>query len=218
MPETREYTVYLFDELDDKAKDKARDWWREASAGDCDFAEAIIEDAERLGGLMGITFDTYPIKTISGKTIHKPAVSWELHVQGSGASFSGRYEYAKGSVRAIAAEAPELPDNPHNNEINRIARALADVQKRHLYGLSAKVTAGRQAVHATAADIEVYDRDGNVVYGDVHDIIVDLLRAFMDWIYRGIDEAWSWSMSDEVIDDTIRANEYTFSAKGGRCD
>ena len=30
----KETKVYQFDELSDKAKEKARDWWREASAGD----------------------------------------------------------------------------------------------------------------------------------------------------------------------------------------
>jgi hypothetical protein len=46
--ETTTRTLYMFDELSDKAKDKAREWWR---AGALDYAwwEFIFEDAESIG-------------------------------------------------------------------------------------------------------------------------------------------------------------------------
>lgn len=48
MLKTIEMTVYTFDELSDKAKEKARDWWREASMHD-EWWEHIYDDAERAG-------------------------------------------------------------------------------------------------------------------------------------------------------------------------
>lgn len=48
MPRTRCKEVYLFDELSEKAKDRARDWWREGAL-DYDWWESTYEDAERAG-------------------------------------------------------------------------------------------------------------------------------------------------------------------------
>lgn len=44
----KETKVYQYDELSEKAKEKARDWFREASSGD-EWWESTYEDAERVG-------------------------------------------------------------------------------------------------------------------------------------------------------------------------
>lgn len=41
--------VFTFNELSDAAKERARDWYREASAGDDDSFETVKEDAEQIG-------------------------------------------------------------------------------------------------------------------------------------------------------------------------
>lgn len=57
-------TVYEFDELNDKAKEKARDWWREHVL-DYDWWEYLCEDAKTIG--LEITeFDCYS-REIKGK-------------------------------------------------------------------------------------------------------------------------------------------------------
>jgi hypothetical protein len=43
-----ETKIYQYDELSDKAKEKARDWFREASSGD-EWWESTYEDAENVG-------------------------------------------------------------------------------------------------------------------------------------------------------------------------
>lgn len=63
--ETIKRNIYTFDELSDKAKEKARDWWRELAAWD-DWHEYICEDAERIG--IKITgFDTNRGGDITGE-------------------------------------------------------------------------------------------------------------------------------------------------------
>jgi len=53
---TATINYYTFDELSDRAKDRARDWWRQGAL-DHDWWEFIYEDAERVG--LKITgFDT----------------------------------------------------------------------------------------------------------------------------------------------------------------
>jgi hypothetical protein len=54
--ETTTRTLYTFDALSEKAKDKARDWWRQ-SAGHDQWWEFTFEDAQRVG-LKIESFDT----------------------------------------------------------------------------------------------------------------------------------------------------------------
>jgi uncharacterized membrane protein len=46
--ETTTRNIYTFEELSDKAKEKARDWWREGAL-DIDWWESTYEDAENIG-------------------------------------------------------------------------------------------------------------------------------------------------------------------------
>ena len=48
MPHTHCKEVWFFDELSDKAKDKARDWYREGHL-DYDWWDAIYETVEQAG-------------------------------------------------------------------------------------------------------------------------------------------------------------------------
>jgi len=47
MPEIVQTTAYTFDELDGRARERARDWYRQASNDD-DWHEAVFEDFERI--------------------------------------------------------------------------------------------------------------------------------------------------------------------------
>lgn len=49
MPKTIETTVYTFDELEEKAKEKARDWWRQGGLDFHDWHNATFEDAANIG-------------------------------------------------------------------------------------------------------------------------------------------------------------------------
>lgn len=48
MPKTIETVVYTFDELDEKAKEKAREWWRRLGL-ESDWYESTYEDAKTIG-------------------------------------------------------------------------------------------------------------------------------------------------------------------------
>ena len=84
-------TVYQYDELSDKAKAKARDWYRQAGDGDNYFSESVIEDASKIAGLLGIELKQREIRTMGGNTRQEPAISWSgFSQQGDGASFEGK--------------------------------------------------------------------------------------------------------------------------------
>ena len=44
----------------------------------------------------------------------------------------------------------------------------------------------------------------------------DSRRAFMRWIYQSLEQEYEYLMSDDSVDDMLRANDYTFTADGRR--
>lgn len=217
MPTIKETTVYSFDELSDRAKERARDWYREAMSEDFNdtSADCVIEDAARMADLMGINMRTRTVRTMGGSTRQEPQVYWSgFSSQGDGACFVGDYHYRKGSAKAIAAEAPAAACD-QNKELNRIACELSDLQRRHFYRISADVSHSGRYSHEHSTDISVYI-DGNDADSDLQEAITELLRDFMRWIYRQLEREWDYQNSDAAVDDSITANDYTFDEDGRR--
>lgn len=178
-----EKTIYQFDELTDAAKEKAREWFRAASAHDTWWAESVIDDAKRIGALIGFDVDE---------------IYWcGFGSQGDGACWTGSAFYAAGCAAAVARERPQ------DAEIQRIARAWRDLQRRNFYQIRGGVSADdrymRTSVGACRAD------DANQIVSD-----------FADWIYCSLEKEYDYLMSDECVDESIRANEYEFDEDGNR--
>lgn len=193
--------VYAFEELSDKAKDKARDWYREIFTEDTFWADPVIEDATRIAGLLGITFD-------------KGGIAWSgFSSQGDGASFTGAFEYDPKAVQYVADEAP-ADANASNAKINHIARAIDAIAKTHAPNkLSAVLTRrDHQYSHEHTIAIEVYAGEDRIKCVE----LADELRAVMHWIYRSLETGWEYQNSNEAIDENIEANEYEFYEDGAR--
>lgn len=91
MPRVREITVYSFAELDDMAKERARDWYR-AHALDYDWWDSTVDDAKTCLSLLGFDIaDVY----FSG-----------FASQGGGACFAGEWNAVKVQHGALAKHAP----------------------------------------------------------------------------------------------------------------
>ncbi len=208
--------VYTFDELSPSAKDTARQWFRELLQPD-DYAESVLEDASRLGLMIGINLATRPVKLMGGGTRMEPNVYWAVCDRGAGASFAGSYSHAKGSVRKLAAEAPaadrEGKPQKSNLEVNRIAVDLAAVQKRNFYQVQASVSHyGRD--HGMNIDVE--RADGKPLSDADAETTEQALRDFAEWIHQSLETEYEYRMSDEIVDEDIRANEYEFDEDGRR--
>jgi hypothetical protein len=197
MPKVITKTVFDFDELDDLAKEHARDWFRQGYP-DHEWWDCLYEDAEQCGKLIGIEIDDIGFSGFSS--------------QGDGAHFEGRYAYKLGSCGHIRAHAPQ------DAELHRIADGLRELQSKHFYRLSATVKHSGYYQHQYCTDIDVMD--DNTMNGDaerdVEEAIKELLRDFMRWIYRQLEQEYDYLTSAEHVDDTIRANEYTFTEDGRR--
>lgn len=205
---TIETKLYTYEELSDKAKEKARDWWKECESQDFGDHGELLESAETAAKLLGITFNTRRIPLMGGGTRTEPNVWWSLHTQGSGASFDGLYSYAKGSVKAIRGEFST------DTDLYQIAADLADIQKKNGYGLSAVIEASRHSVHEYGMTFEVTDARGFGVPDETADDIRGAMRAFARWIHKGIEAEWDYRMSDANVIDSISANEYEFTEDG----
>lgn len=216
----KETTVYTFDELSDRAKETARDWYRDAAWNDfVDFqADTVIDDAARIFALFGLDIRTRPVRLMSSKTRMGPDVHWDLG-NGSGASVSGSYSYVKGSTQAVEKEAPitwthdgQTHTSESNAEINRIARELMDVQRRNFYAIGASLSHGRHSNQL----VEVERTDGRPISDDDVATVEQLLQDAASWLHSNLTREAEYQSSDEVVKENIRANEYEFTEDGNR--
>ena len=195
MPQVHEITTYTIDELSEDAKEKARDWYREGGIFE-EWHEGVYEDAKTIGELMGIDIDQIYFSGFSS--------------QGDGACFTGDYRYKKGSLKAVKEYAPV------DSDLHAIALELYKVQRRERYNVSAQVAHRGHYYHelCTAIDIDAPEIVSEDVFNNIEEDITKALRSFMRWIYARLGSEYDYLMSDESIDENIKANEYEFNLDG----
>jgi hypothetical protein len=209
MPRIVKITLYKFDELSDRAKEKARDWYREGIESD-EISGPVFEDAERIAAMLGIEFDQKSATTMGGASYTEPAIWWSgFSSQGDGACFEGRYAYAKGALAALKGYAPS------DETLAGIAAALQQVQRANGYKLTATVKHSGHYYHPGCTAIEVMKGEDEADDAAAETVRA-ALRSFMDWIYKRLGENNDYLTSDEAIDESIEANDYDFEADGSR--
>ena len=210
MPTLIQELVCTFDELSDSAKETARDWMRECESEDFD-TEFIFEEARTVAGILGIEFNVTREGTAD---IRYSGFS----SQGDGASFVGSYSHSPNSPARIRSEFPT------DTALHAIADGLDAIQNgfRLLTGhrLNASVTQdSNQYMHSRSMSVSVEDHEAE--FGDedidveVEDKILDLMRDFADWIYKGLEAEYDYRLSDENIEERIGDGEYQFDAETG---
>jgi hypothetical protein len=212
MPEIIETTVYRLDELSPDAKAQAREWYRDGAL-DHDWYAFVYEDFERICDILGVQLQTRPVRLCGGGTRQKPSIWFSgFWSQGDGACFEGSYRHAKGSPKKIRDYAPT------DGELHRIADTLQAVQRRNFYQLHADISHRGRYYHEYCMTISV-ERDSAVyqdMTADADDAVTEAMRDLARWLYRQLEREYDYQMSDAVVDESIRANEYTFTASGRR--
>jgi hypothetical protein len=207
MPKTITKTVYFFKELDDQAKERARDWFREVSAGDNDFADYVIEDAATIADMLGIDLRQRPVKLMNGSTRYEPAIYWSgFSSQGDGASFEGRYSFKADCLATVSAHAPQ------DETLHAIARVLQDNGR----DLVATVKHVGRYYHENSMSIDVATDEDEAALPEAADAVTEALRDFARWIYKQLESEYEFQNSNEQVDESINANEYTFTENGRR--
>jgi hypothetical protein len=51
---------------------------------------------------------------------------------------------------------------------------------------------------------------------DAEEAVIEALRDLARWLYRQLEREYEYLTSDEMVDETIIANEYTFTETGHR--
>lgn len=212
MPEIIQTTVYTFDELDGRAQSRARDWYRQVSTDD-DWHEVVFEDFERICDILGIDLAKRTVRLYGGGTRQKPCIWFSgFSSQGDGASFEGSYQYKKGAAREIRSYAPK------DERLAAIADRLQRIQRKNLYALEARMTHSGRYYHEYCMEISV-ERASETYQPptpDAGEIIADVLRDLARWLYRQLEREYEYQTSDEVVDESIEANGYTFTEVGRR--
>ena len=210
MPKQKITTVYQFDELDEKAKERAREWYRQGNCDDSFWSECVIDDAKEIGKYMGMDVDKVYFSGF-----------WS---QGDGACFEGTWRASDVKVDKLKEYAPQ------DKEIHRIGDGLAELAKEYPDGYFRVKHRGHYSHSGcTSFDVELpCEQEEELEYGspeykalqvklgEDEDTLIKLARDFMDWIYQQLENEWSYQNSDEQVDEAIRANEYEFLVDGTR--
>jgi hypothetical protein len=194
--------LYQFEELSAEAKEKAREWMREAESRDFD---PSFEPYETAAKLLGIELGEQ-----SGQADIRYSGFWS---QGDGASFVGSYEYAAGCVQAVREEFP-TDTKLHAIADGLTARFAAALLLGKRLG-AAQITQSGRYVHKHTMALDLPDASDNVTAAD-EDALLTLMRDFAQWIYDGLEAEYNYRQSNEAIDETIEANEYEFTEDGER--
>lgn len=207
-----ETNVFQYDELDDRAKERAREWYsRHVFEDSCDW-EFVYDDAVRVAEILGIEIEPCYVPLMNGKSRKTPTIYFSgFWSHGDGACFEGTYRYAKGATKKIREYAPQ------DKELHRIADELQAVQRKHFYHLIASMNHTGHYCHSWCMSVEVeHNEDRYRDIGDAEDDIRQLMRDFADWIYDRLESEYDYQTSDEAVEEAIRANEYEFDEEGAR--
>lgn len=188
---TRNITIYAFQELSPEAKEKAinnhRDWNIEGS----EWWDCVFDDAKEIASLMGIEIDKIYFSGF-----------WS---QGDGASYTGSFRHAKGSVAGVKAYAPL------DMELHRIADEIQKLQARSFYSASGTIYQRGHYYHEMTMHLSPgYEIKGQFVESDW----LEVLRDFARWIYRRLEREHDYLTSDEAIAESLIANEREFDEEG----
>lgn len=223
MPRTIEVELYQFNELEDDAKEKAREWYRSLQGTDTFWSETVIDDADTALALCG-----FFIHRARGSRV-TPAIYFSgFWSQGDGACFEGSWHPESIDVEKIRTEYPaqyERDGVTHqcesNTELLRIAEESARLSTLDPAGLVSWTckpdlsSSHENSVRFDYNDERNEDDDGNMPE-DIEDAHKQNARDAMRWVYRNLEREWEWFNSDEQVDESIRANGYEFTKEGKR--
>jgi hypothetical protein len=199
MPTLTQEDVFTFDQLSDRAKERARDEEREGFEFDTYDLFHTFHDA---GNILGISFANAERRgrVHEAQYIYAPDIRYSgFCSQGDGASFVGSYSCAPGASGRIRKEFPT------ETALHEIADSLTAIQVgcRLSCGkfMQASITQQGRYVHSHTMDIETPGDDEDAEFDANREMkLLELMRNFADWIYKSLEQEYDDQRSDEYID------------------
>lgn len=200
-------TTYSLNELSDKAKEVARDWYRK----DLEFYDdAVMDDARTIAKMLGIEIEKIYYDGFSS--------------QGDGACFSGTFDAKKiqpGKVKEYA---------PKDEKLISIAGQFENVCKEFPnFTYIVKHCGHYFNDHYTEFTIEWNDKILETFNNKSTDYLnrekelwkaetnlISISRDLMKWIYVQLEKDWDYQISNQSVDENIMANDYQFTEAGKR--
>lgn len=236
-------TLYQFDQLDETAKERARDWLRYVDGSYGDFYEEVINDADVCARLLGIALDG---RLSSKRTVQETrnAVFYSVsHSQSDYVTFTGTWKDEPPEREDVASKVAKklngIPQYytsfleaiseyaPKDEALHAIATILDGVRTNTVGAITCKITEADKALvlEATAKEVLRLGDTNTVVrvteveasMNTIH-ALHDALNKFASWILEQLRSTLLYHYSAEYVDECIRANEYTFTEDGERSD
>ncbi len=198
-------TLYHYDELSDRAKEKARDWYRRAFADDTFWSEHLTDDMRAVAKACGLELSGRNPNNKSDKGLYWSGFS----SQGDGASFSGSWRASYVDVAAILEGNEELA--PILNGFAALKLNYPDAsgsieQRGHYYH-----------EHTMRYETDIGDEPdaNNGMRDELESDFAELCRDLARWFYRSLEREYEYQNSDETIAENIVSNEYELTEDGG---
>lgn len=180
-------SVFQFGELSAKAKEVARDWYRDC-IDNSDY-QTTEENIAEVSGMLGFDAD----------------LQWSgFGSQGDGACLVGTWSAASCCFDQFKKEWP------NDKELNRISLELQAIVADDKEATATLTHSGCYS-HCYSVMID-FD---SIVYTD-KDRFIDAARDLMKWAYAMLENQNEYLYSADYIDETIEANEYDFTEDGER--
>jgi len=184
---TIETTLLKFEELNDDQKRQALDHHRDWNVdGGYDWFDGVYDNATRIAELMGIDISNIYFSGF-----------WS---QGDGACFEGNFYYNKGMVKAVKEYAPK------DKTLHRIAEEIQALFRRSFYTAGGSVRHVGHYYHERSMSVNVSCEKGDADWKCWEDVFAD----FALWIYKNLEREYEYLTSDEVIAESLIANEMEF--------
>jgi hypothetical protein len=228
MPRTKTITLYKYDELPtEKAKEKARDWYRQISAGDSSTLETTVETFKEIAEKLGFGFNQHSVPLVSGKTRQEANIWWNLgYSQGDGASFDGKWYMTGVDLLKLRADFA-LPEGTASQWLRKI-HSFADQMDVLVENLKTnKIKDARAVIDSDSRyysmqinDVELLDESGGEASAELHDEFEKNLKEFVrdlgNFLYWSLREDDTANNADENVADNIIANEHEFLEDGSK--
>lgn len=201
---TIEKTVYTFEELDDSAKERAREYvrvnWLFQDSADWEY---ILDDAVSVGAILGIDIDQRMWTNSSGFSGKEPKIYFDLYRRDC--AILADYRYSPKAPKKIEEYAPL------DAELLRIAEGLQIIQRRNFYQLRARMDSTGRDI---SQKVDVYRYDEKGVDQDTEQAVNNFLTDFIRWILKQLENEYEYQNSDAAVDERLTAGGYEFTENG----
>jgi hypothetical protein len=212
MPLTKCKEVFLFSELSDQAKEKARAWYRDGAL-DYDWWDAVYEDFTTIAE--GLGFE------IGERGGEKKIWFSGFCSQGDGACFEGVWRAEDLNLEKIREHLGPEETQP-DKALYRIVNELANFARAHPT-FYARLTHRGHYYHKHSIHFDCEEIIENAE-GDTEDVVTEdtqadfecIAQGLMQWLYETLEEEHDYLLSDEAVDESIEANAYDFNEDGSR--